>query len=115
MLQPPAYVLQYLVNNSDSKAGVVALQVICEHCKETDVAVFDLPWFCEHLVQCAPNGGILPVELPDKFENFVDGLLGEHVIDEMADEQLKRRTLFLLARGTLWWVTLNECQTATHT
>lgn len=40
--------------------------------------------------------GILPVELPDKLQDFVDRLLDEDIVDQMPDEELHRRALLLL-------------------
>lgn len=74
-LQTATYVLEYLIYDGDCECRVVALQVVCEHREHTDASKLDLPRFCEHVVQRAYNGGVIPVQFADESQHLVDCLL----------------------------------------
>ena len=54
----------------------------------------------------ATDDGIFPIELAEEAKNFIDGLLDENVVDQVANEHLHRGSFLLLTRSTLWWVAL---------
>jgi len=77
---------------------MISVQVIREHRHQPDIAVVEFPRLSEQLVQCQPNACVVPVELPNKFENFVNRALGEDIMNEMSDKKFRNRPLLLLTR-----------------
>lgn len=55
--------------------------------------------------------GILPVQLPKEFEDLVDRLLEQDVVDEVSNELLHLRSFLLLNRGSLGRVALRRGRT----
>lgn len=105
-LKAPSDIFKDLVNNSQREVRMITVQIISEHSKQIDIAVFDFPSFCENVVQCLHNLSILPVQFTQKLENFVNRLFGKNIVDQVSDEQLHRRTLLFFDRSSLWRVTL---------
>lgn len=85
---------------------MIPLQIVCEHCQERDVPILDFPWFSEDLMQCTVYFRIVPVKFANEFEDFINSLLCEGIVDEMSDEEVHRRTLLDLFYGTFWRVAL---------
>lgn len=107
LLQSPSDVFKYLIYNGYGESGMIALQVVGQHCKQTDVAVFDFPRFCENLVQRALYNRIIPIQFPDELEHLVNAFLDKKVEYEMANEQFDWSSFLLDARGTLWGIALD--------
>lgn len=106
LLQPTANILENLIHDGDGKRRIVPLQIICEHCQESDTAILDLPRLRENFVKGTLHERIVPVELSDESQDFVNGLLCENIIDEMTNEQFHRCALLLRNGGTLGGIAL---------
>ena len=78
---------------------MIPLQIISEHRQKTDVPVLDFPGLGKDLMQGALDRSVFPVELSNQLEDFVNGLLGQDVINKVANEQFKGGTFFLLPGG----------------
>jgi hypothetical protein len=79
--------------------------LIHEH-GEGDVGLFDLSRLGEHPVEAAERERVVPVELAEELGDLVDGLCGENVADEVADEEVGRGSVFDLAGCTFGRVAL---------
>lgn len=49
---------------------------------------------------------VVPIKFPDEFENLVDCLLGENIVDQVTNEKLEGRPMFFLSRGAFRRVAL---------
>ena len=53
-----------------------------------------------------PDGCVIPVELPDEFENFIDRALGKNIVDEMPNEKFHNCSLLLFTGCAFRGITL---------
>ena len=61
LLQPPTNVFEDLIYNGYGESRMIALQVVCQHSQQIDIAVFDFPRFRENFVQRVLYKGIIPI------------------------------------------------------
>jgi hypothetical protein len=108
LFQAPPDVFQDLVNNRYDEFRMISVQVIREHRHQPDISVVEFPRLREHFVQGEPNACIIPIELPNEFEDLVNRALGKDVVDEMPNEKFRNRSLLRFARSTLWWIALTQ-------
>jgi transglutaminase-like putative cysteine protease len=108
LLKATSNVLQHLVDHSDREFGVVPLQVICEHCEQSDVAKTEFVRFGKDFVQYATCVGVVPIKLTQKLKYLVDCAFGEDVVQEVANEEFDGASLLLLARSAFRWIGLDD-------
>lgn len=109
LFQPSPDIFQNLIHHRNSEFTMIPLQIICKHRQQGYASILDLPWFSEDLLQCTSHFRISPVKLANEFENFVDSLLGENIVDEVSNEEFHWRALFDLFDGTFGRVALVIC------
>ena len=107
LFKPTSDVFQHLVDHSDREFGVVSLQIIGEHCEQSDVAITEFVRFGKNFVQHATRVGIVPIKLTQKLKDLVDGTFGEDIKQEVPNEEFDGASLLLLARCTFGWIGLD--------
>ena len=88
--------LNHRIDDADDKIGVVPVDGTQQDCEQMNIAILDLAGLGEDLVEDSHNLFLLPMEPADLPENLAVVPLGQIRVDELADEQLHRRSLLLL-------------------